>query len=127
MNRFATTHARRVKEERAPDGSSVLPLLSLQSGAMALFELQAGEVSRAIRHRSVSEIWLVLSGRGLMWRQQDEREEIVALEEGACVSIPVGTAFQFRSSADAPLRVAAVTMPPWPGEDEAVFVPGKWE
>ena len=103
-----------------------MPLLSLQSGAMALFELQAGEVSRAIRHRSVSEIRLVLSGRGLMWRQEDEREEIVALEEGACVSIPVGTAFQFRSSADAPLRVAAVTMPPWPGEDEAVFVPGKW-
>ena len=126
MNRFATTHVTRVKQERAPDGSCVLPLLSIQSGALALFELRAGQVSRAIRHRSVSEIWLVLSGQGSMWRQQGEREEIVALEEGACVSIPVGTAFQFRCDAGGPLRVAAATMPPWPGDEEAVFVPGKW-
>ncbi len=126
MNRFATTHVKRVKPEQAPDGSSVLPLLALESGAMALFELPAGKVSRAIRHRSVSEIWLVLSGRGSMWRHQDEREEIVALEEGVCVSIPVGTAFQFRCDAEGPLRVAAVTMPPWPGNDEADFVAGQW-
>ena len=126
MNRFETTHVRRAREERAPDGSRVLPLLSLQSGALALFELHAGQVSRAIRHRSVSEIWLVLSGQGLMWRQQDELEEIVSLEEGACVSIPVGTAFQFRCDTEGPLRIAAVTMPPWPGGEEAVCVPGKW-
>jgi len=126
MNRFATAHIKRAKPEQAPDGSSVRPLLSLASGAMALFELGAGEVSRAIRHRSVSEIWLVLSGRGSMWRHQDEREEIVALEEGVCVSIPVGTAFQFRCDAEGPLQVAAVTMPPWPGNDEAAFVAGKW-
>jgi mannose-6-phosphate isomerase-like protein (cupin superfamily) len=126
MNRFATTHVTRVDEEQAPDGSRVLPLLALQSGAVALFELQAGQVSRAIRHRSVSEIWLVLSGQGWLWRQQGELEEIVTLEEGVCVSIPVGTAFQFRCNGAGPLRVAAATMPPWPGDEEAVFVPGKW-
>ena len=63
---------------------------------MALFELDRNQVSRAVRHRTVNEIWLVLEGRGSMWRQQDGCEEIAPLEEGVCVSIPAGTAFQFR-------------------------------
>ena len=37
-----------------------------------------------------------------------------------------GTHFQFRSLGDEPLAVVGVTMPPWPGEDEAVVVPGAW-
>ena len=54
--------------EIAPDGSRVHPLLALASGSMAQFELDGGQVSRAVRHRSVEEIWLVLSGRGEIWR-----------------------------------------------------------
>jgi mannose-6-phosphate isomerase-like protein (cupin superfamily) len=26
-----------------------------------------------------------------------------------------------------PLAALGITMPPWPGEGEAVFVPGKWD
>ena len=126
MTRFETTSVKLADEEQAPDNSRVRPLLSLQSGAMALFELDAGQVSRAVMHRSVGEIWLVLSGRGQMWRKLDEQEEVVALENGVCVSIPAGAAFQFRCNGDEPMRIAAVTMPPWPGNEEAVFVPGKW-
>jgi len=33
---------------------------------MAHFHLPAGQVSRAVRHRTVEEIWFVLSGRGEM-------------------------------------------------------------
>jgi len=54
------------------------------------------------------------------------REEIVALEPGTCLSIPVGTSFQFRSLGGGPLAAVAVTMPPWPGEDEAREVSGAW-
>ena len=110
----------------APDGSDVRVLLGLGGGGMAHFQLAPGETSAAVTHRTVEEIWYVLSGRGEMWRQQDGREQIVALEAGVCLTIPLGTRFQFRSLGDAPLAALGVTMPPWPGEDEAVVVDGPW-
>ena len=110
----------------APDGSDVRVLLSLSAGSMAHFELGAGKTSRAVSHRTVEEIWYVLSGRGEMWRKQDQREETVTLEPGICLTIPAGTHFQFRASLSEHVRVVAVTMPPWPGDGEAVAVPGPW-
>ena len=126
MARYDTARVEQASEEHAPDGSRVRPLLSLEAGSMAQFQLDPGQVSRAVRHRSVAEIWLVLSGRGLMWRQQDDQQSIVQLEPGICVSVPVGTAFQFRCEGGEPLRIAAATMPPWPGDEEAEFVAGEW-
>ena len=93
---------------------------------MAHFQLAAGAVSKAVQHRPVEEIWYVLSGSGQMWRRQGEREETVDLASGACLTIPVGTAFQFRAGADGPFAAVAITMPPWPGDGEAVFVEGRW-
>ena len=126
MKRYDTARIDQASEERAPDGSRVRALLSLDSGSMAQFELDPGQISRAVKHRSVAEIWLVLSGRGLMWRQQNEQQSIVQLETGVCVSLPPGAAFQFRCEGGEPLRIAAVTMPTWPGDKEAELVSGKW-
>jgi len=126
MAKYETACVAQADEERAPDGSRVRALLSLTSGGMAQFQLDPGQVSRAVRHRSIDEIWLVLSGRGLMWRQQRGQQDVIELEPGVCVSIPVGTAFQFRCVGSEVLSIAAATMPPWPGDEEAVFVPGKW-
>jgi len=61
-----------------------------------------------------------------MWRK-DETEEEVALAPGTCLTIPLGTHFQFRCTGNVPLEAVAITMPPWPGEDEAVFVDGPWQ
>ena len=47
----------------APDGTAVRLLLSLAGGSMAHFELPAGAVSHAVTHRTVEEIWFVVSGR----------------------------------------------------------------
>ena len=110
----------------APDGSSVRVLPRLAGGSMAHFELAAGQVSRAVAHRRVDEIWYILHGQGEMWRSQDGREETVPLTPGTCVSIPAGTRFQFRSAGPGPLAAVAVTMPPWPGEDEAYPVSCCW-
>ena len=88
--------------------------------------LGAGRISRAVAHRAVDEIWYVLAGQGQMWRRQQERQETVPLRPGTCVSIPSGTHFQFRSDGDGQLAAVGVTMPPWPGDDEAYDVPGKW-
>ena len=110
----------------APDGSDVRTLLGLAGGTMAQFELAPGAVSAAVRHATVEEIWFVLSGWGAIWRRLDDDEQVVDLDAGVCVTIPVATEFQFRCDGDSPLRVIAVTMPPWPGEHEATRVAGPW-
>ena len=93
---------------------------------MAHFELPAAAVSHAVTHRTVEEIWYVLSGRGELWRRLAVGEQIDSLGPGMSVTIPLGTAFQFRAENDSPLCFLAVTMPPWPGTNEAVKVAGPW-
>ncbi len=94
---------------------------------MAAFTLPPGAVARAVAHRSVEELWYVVAGEGRMWRRLGAQEEVAELRAGVSVSIPVGTAFQFRCDGAAALVVLGVTMPPWPGEGEAVLVSGVWE
>jgi mannose-6-phosphate isomerase-like protein (cupin superfamily) len=111
----------------APDGSEVRVLLGLQGGGMAHFQLAPGQVSTAVTHRTVEEIWYVVSGAGQMWRRQGQLEEVTDLVPGLCLTIPLGTAFQFRAATTSPLAVVAITMPPWPGQDEAILVSGPWQ
>jgi mannose-6-phosphate isomerase-like protein (cupin superfamily) len=111
----------------APDGSDVRVLLSLDAGSMAHFSLAGGRTSRAVVHRTVEELWYFLGGRGEMWRSLRGRSEVTEISAGVCISIPVGTAFQFRALGHEPLEAVGVTMPPWPGEDEAELVEGAWE
>jgi mannose-6-phosphate isomerase-like protein (cupin superfamily) len=124
--RFDTMQRPGARDAVAPDGSDVRILLRLGRGGMAHFQLAAGRVSRAVAHHSVDEIWYVLSGEGQMWRRQVQRQETVPLLPGTCVTIPAGTHFQFRAADGAPLAAIGVTMPPWPGPDEAYEVPGAW-
>jgi mannose-6-phosphate isomerase-like protein (cupin superfamily) len=93
---------------------------------MAQFRLAPGEVSIAVEHRTVEELWFITAGRGEMWRSQAGRVEITPLAPGVSLSIPLGTCFQFRCLGDAPLEAVGVTMPPWPGEEEAAAVEGPW-
>jgi mannose-6-phosphate isomerase-like protein (cupin superfamily) len=93
---------------------------------MAHFTLGAGQVARAMAHRTVEEVWYFLSGRGRMWRRHGTRQDTVEVTAGVSVSIPLGTHFQLRNDGAQPLAAVAVTMPPWPGDDEAYLVEGKW-
>ena len=126
MSAFATQPLPSDRTAIAPDGSDVRVLLGLASGRMSHFELGAGNASIAVTHRTVEEIWFVLSGRGEIWRKQGEREETIALGPGVCLTIPLGTHFQFRASSAEAVSVIGVTMPPWPGAGEAVAVVGPW-
>lgn len=123
---FKTKKLSAVRDDVAPDGSDVRILLGLERGSMAHFEIGPGQTSRAIFHRTVEEIWYVLQGHGEMWRKQGDRGETVSLEPGVCLTIPVGTRFQFRCLGDEPLAVIGATMPPWPGEQEAQEADGIW-
>jgi mannose-6-phosphate isomerase-like protein (cupin superfamily) len=111
----------------APDGSDVRVLPGIAGGSLAHFELGAGETSIAVEHRTVEEVWYFLRGRGEMWRKSGEQEEVVEVSPDVCVTIPLGTQFQFRARGDAPLAAIGVTIPPWPGEGEATPVVGPWE
>lgn len=127
MSAFATLRLPAARTVVAPDGSDVRVLLGLASGGMAHFELEGGKTSSAVQHRTVEEIWFVISGHGEMWRKQGEREETIALEPGVCLTIPLGTHFQFRAANTEALSVVGITMPPWPGQEEAVAVAGPWQ
>ena len=127
MTDFSTKQLPTGRDAVAPDGSDVRILLGLKGGGMAHFELPAGQTSTAVTHRTVEEIWFFLSGRGEMWRKQEERQEVVTVDAGICLTIPLGTQFQFRSLGAQPLAAIGITMPPWPGEGEAIVVDGKWK
>jgi aspartate racemase len=111
----------------APDGSEVRVLLQVRGGGLAQFELAAGQTSVAVRHRSVEEIWYFLRGSGEMWRRSGDDEEVVPVSGGVCITIPLGTSFQFRASGDESLAAIGATIPAWPGEGEALIVSGPWE
>ena len=127
MTRLATRRISETPDVTAPDGSEVRLLAASERGSMAHFELAGGRASAPIRHRTVDEIWFVLSGRGEMWRSGNGQEDVVTLESGVCVTIPAGTHFQFRAMSGDPLEAVGVTMPPWPGAAEAEPAEGIWQ
>jgi len=126
MSDFTTKRLPARRDAIAPDGSDVRMLLGLSGGGLAHFELAPGETSIAVSHRTVDEIWFFLSGRGEMWRKLGDRAETVPVDAGVSLTVPLGTHFQFRSFGYEPLAAVGVTMPPWPGENEAYEVPGPW-
>ena len=110
----------------APDGSEIRLLSSTGRGSMVHCTLNPGEVSLPVAHKTVEEVWYFLEGRGQVWRKFGDEERVVDVTPGGSLSIPVGAHFQFRTTGDDPLMFLIVTMPPWPGEDEAYRVPGRW-
>lgn len=87
----------------------------------------AGQTSRPVRHRTVEEAWYILAGSGEVWRSPPgaTAHEVspVKVAAGDALVIPRGWGFQFRAEAGSDMRFVCVTMPAWPGMDEAVEVP----
>ena len=124
---FSTKDLPSQRDAVAPDGSDVRLLLRLKGGSMIHFELAPNRISKAVTHRTVEEIWYFVGGRGQVWRKQNGHTTVVDVHPGVSLTIPLGTQFQFRSFGYKPLAVIAVTMPPWPGGDEAIIVKGEWQ
>jgi len=112
--------------EIAPDGSQIRRLLALRGGSCVHCTLRPGDTSKAVRHRSVEEIWFVVQGYGQLWRKRGAAEHVVDLVPGLCAAIPTGVHFQFRNSGRESLELILCTMPPWPGASEAVRVADHW-
>jgi mannose-6-phosphate isomerase-like protein (cupin superfamily) len=124
---FETQRIAGAPDAIAPDGAEVRVLCGLSRGGLAVFSLRSQAVSKAVAHRTVEEIWYVISGRGRIWRKLGQREEIDEIDAGVSLNLPTGTHFQFRCDSPEPLTVLGATMPPWPGADEAYLVEGVWE
>jgi mannose-6-phosphate isomerase-like protein (cupin superfamily) len=99
---FQTKHLPMDRMAIAPDGSDVRVLLGLASGGMAHFELGPGQISKAVTHRSVEEIWYFLSGRGQMWRRQNGEASIVDVYPAYVSRYPLALTFSFAHSATSP-------------------------
>jgi len=111
----------------APDGCEIRELSRVAGASMAHGTLAPGKVSVAIRHRTVEEVWYALSGAAEIWRRLGGEESLDLVSGGQSLALPAGCEFQFRTVGAEPFTFIMCTLPPWPGEDEAVSVVGKWE
>ena len=111
---------------RSPAGAEIRILVDGETGSMIHSTVPPGQVNRATVHATVSEFWYVLSGQGQIWRQDATGEETTDLVRGVSIDIPVGTAFQYRCTGE-PLQFLCISMPRWPGAQEATIIEGPWE
>ncbi len=117
----------RAPDAIAPDGSEIRFVQATARGSVVHCTLPPGATTTAVRHRTVEEIWFFLGGVGEVWRRDETGETVLALGPEASLTIPVGTSFQFRAVGDVPLTFLITTIPPWPGDGEAVPVDGRWK
>lgn len=123
---FATRQLGADYDVLAPDGCQIRLLVNTAGCSMAHGSLPPGQVSRAIVHRTVEEVWYVTEGRGQVWRKRGDNEDVCDVGAGSALTILVDTHFQFRTVGPDPLCFIMCTMPPWPGEQEAVRVADHW-
>jgi mannose-6-phosphate isomerase-like protein (cupin superfamily) len=114
------------KHVAAPDGSEIRLFHQMKGGGLSQCTLPSGLTSSAVSHKSVDEIWFFTEGFGLVWRKQENIEETIKVEPGISLTIPKGTKFQFKNTENIPLKFIISTMPPWPGESEALPEEGPW-
>src|SRR5688500_20128181 len=95
---FATKQLGEAYDVLAPGTSEIRVLVGTTRGSLAHGTLPPGQVSLAIAHRTVEEVWYVTAGRGQVWRKLDDRETVVDVEPGTALTIPVAMHFQFRAT-----------------------------
>lgn len=113
-------------DARSPAGAAIRFIMDGPTGNMIHSTVPPGQINRATRHKTVSEFWHVLDGEGEIWRSDGTDQSVVKLVSGVSIDIPVGTAFQYRAVGSTPLKFICISMPPWPGDDEAIYVDGPW-
>ena len=74
---FSTKQLSENVDQIAPDGSEIRLLHALSGGGLCHCTLPAGNVSSAVTHKTVEEIWYFLEGQGELWRKDDLNEEVI--------------------------------------------------
>jgi len=122
----------------APDGSIIREMPEFPAGGLSHCTVPEDMVSKAVKHRTIEEIWYCISGYGEFWRAFDYKEPVVIdIKPGTSLNIPCGAMFQFGNNgkwdnkekkriSKEPLVFIIATIPQWPGDQEAVPVKGYW-
>ena len=98
----------------APDSSEIRLLAATSRVSTVHCSLPPGQVSLAVAHKSVEEIWYFIEGRGEVWRKQGDDEDVTTVVPGVSLAIPTGAHFQFRNTGAVPLRFYAPPFLPGP-------------
>jgi mannose-6-phosphate isomerase-like protein (cupin superfamily) len=110
----------------AQDCSEIRVLSELEGGGLVRCTLPEGKTSHAVAHKTVEEIWFFLADRGQVCRKNDGYEQVIDVYPGVSLTIPLGTSFQFKNTGKEALCFIIVTIPRWPGGQEAREASGKW-
>lgn len=113
-------------DAKSPAGADIRFIMDGTTGNMIHSTVPSGQINRATIHKTVSEFWYILEGKGEIWRKDETEERVTSLTPGVSIDIPVGTAFQYRNVGSEPLKFICITMPPWPGDEEASHLTGAW-
>jgi mannose-6-phosphate isomerase-like protein (cupin superfamily) len=111
----------------APDTSEIRLLPFFNKGGLCHCLLPIGGVTKAVKHKTVDEIWYCLSGKGIIWQKNSSMETEHEFSVGNSFTIPCGNSFQFKNIGSEPLCILISTMPKWPGAEEALPSSGKWD
>lgn len=114
-------------DAKSPAGAEIRYLVDGKTGNMIHSTVPPHQVNKATVHATVSEFWYILEGNGEIWRDDGHESGVTPLVPGTAIDIPVGTSFQYRNVSDQELKFICIAMPPWPGDQEATYVPGMWE
>jgi mannose-6-phosphate isomerase-like protein (cupin superfamily) len=110
----------------APDGSEIRLLCNVDVANMCHCTLPIGGISKAVKHKTIIEIWYCISGKGIIWQKNETYSLQKEFSVGDSFTIPKGNSFQFKNIGNEPLCILIATMPKWPGEQEAIKVEGIW-
>jgi mannose-6-phosphate isomerase-like protein (cupin superfamily) len=124
---WATVDLPSEPDHRAPDGSEIRNLLSVDAGAVMSRTFHSGQVSSPVFHQTTDEIWYVLDGKGEVWRSNGSEAETTQVEAGTCLTIPAETRFQSRATGNFPLHALAGVFPWSFDATEAPSAEGVWE
>ena len=114
-------------DKNSPAGANVRILMSSDTGGMIHSTVPPQQINKAVVHATVNEFWHILEGHGEIWRDDGEQSQVTTLLPGTSIDIPTGTAFQYRNVSDKDFKFICITMPPWPGDNECIYVDGHWQ
>ena len=112
---------------KSPAGADIRFIMEGTTGNMIHSTVPPGQINRATIHKTVGEFWYAIEEKGEIWRKDEAEERVTLLTAGVSIDISVGTAFQYRNVGSEPLKFICITMPPWPGDEEASHLTGIWD
>jgi len=104
----------------APDGSSLHLLARTKHASLCHGELKANTVSTAVMHKTVEELWYVLSGEGSFYCEALNAGAPFDIGDGTSFALPPRSVFQFKCTSEHSLRFVITTLPAWPGDHEII-------